>query len=89
LERPLEKCENRFCLSKQLEKHWAPRRHYTQAASKCKFALVSGRSAGRPSAWGPISRNRPITGPAYINTWMSSTLKCKAKMKIFWHILTS
>jgi len=42
------KNENRFDLSNQLEKHWAPRRHYTQAASieRVKFALVNGRSAG-------------------------------------------
>jgi len=29
----LEKCEIHFGLSKQLEKHWTPRRHCTQAAS--------------------------------------------------------
>jgi len=28
-ERPLEKFENRFSLSKHFKKHWAPHRHYT------------------------------------------------------------
>jgi len=34
------KYENRFCLSKQLEKHWAPRGHYTQAASIESVSLL-------------------------------------------------
>ena len=33
---------------------------------KCKFALVSRRSAGPPSARGPIRRNRLETGPVPI-----------------------
>jgi len=39
-ERPLEKSGNDCGLSKQLEKHWAQRRHYTQAASIESVSLL-------------------------------------------------
>jgi len=40
LKDPWKKFENRFGLSKHFNKHWAPHRHYKQAASikKSKFA---------------------------------------------------
>jgi len=35
----LEKFDNRFSLSKQLKKHWAPRQRYTQEASMESVSL--------------------------------------------------
>jgi len=58
-ERPLEKFDHRFGLSKQLKKHCAPPVLYTSNFDrKCKFALASRRSVGPPLARGPIRRNR-------------------------------
>jgi len=36
----LKKCENRFGLSKPLKEHWAPRQHYTQAATIESVSLL-------------------------------------------------
>jgi len=53
-ERPLEKFDNRFGLSKQHKKHWAPRQRYKQEASieSVSFRWLIG------GARGPIRRNR-------------------------------
>jgi len=66
--RPLEKCENRFGLSKRLKNCWAQRRHYTQAASIESVSLLWSVDGARGPhfASGLLRRNRSNwlkTGP--------------------------
>ena len=76
----MEIFDNRFSLSHQLGKDWAPRRHYTRAVSIESVSLrCCRRSEGPPLARGPIRRNRSNrikTGPGHA-TWLLVDTKSK------------